>query len=1148
MAETRARDLAKSLGQAVKTDNIASDGSLAVLGVTAYDSSGLLPASYDSNNAGSLGFAKDSDRLYVHTGQGWFNIAIINTTPIFTTSPSASYALATDATAYNNGTATTITLAARDSEGFPLTWTYSANSAFNNIAYVSNDSSVYTIIPKSQDSVGEASPANGTLSFTASDGINTATASSTFSLQFDTTVANSESTSMFFAARGNNIENHSVATDESDSPHTLSNVSTNAKSYVQSFTPYSPVLYSWLFGGDPTSSNTSDPTEYTSEVEISIPNQGAQFGTGDYTIEFWCWNDESAGGSMIPFDFRGSSASTTHITMDMFSGGTWYIRVGSSILMQSAGYSTSSDWKHPRYEWVHYALVRASGTSKLYANGTEICSASDNNNYVDTTLRLGRAYSGYSGTNQGRWKGYIADFRVVKGTAVYTAAFTPPTAPLTAISGTVLLTCNTPYVKGLMRAEAGKGFTLDNSKVTRMIVQPFSPYKMQEQWSSDKHGGSLGRHTGLSAAGHSDFAFGTGDFTVELWYYRETTSGGSRRNILDSRGSSGVGFCIFEDTDRLIKFSYGTTSSETVPLVESNARGNDDETGWRHIAVTRASGTAKFYSNGHYHSASNMTSVNINNTSDTVKFNPGDNYVVLGPIRIVKGTAVYRDHFYPPYQNFTKTGSTYHSLKKPNDDSVTSVNNSITASHTVFLANWSNWGVGDVVGGQPLYPRGGGAPSGYSNNSVNSSTGSQKYSVPSLQFDKTNYDFLELTSQQTIRQGRFIHPIESATFEGWYQWNGTAETQDGIDPQLMGFSQSTFNGSGSVALYADVSNNSNLTLFIGSQHNSSGSNFTAVGPNINILDGNWHHIAVVRNKNSGKLVLFVDGTKGADYARTEKIAGTTYGGLTGNTYKTGPYNESGGWNGYVSQVKLSRGVSRYPFLPRRETLTTSTSFQNGVTVTASNTKLLCCHHSTITTDGSSNQTITANGTTAPAVSNFAPIGGMKSAYFVGGTGNTSSLTTGSTADFAFGTGDATVEFWVYFQSVADVPWLVDFTNSSNTGYIQVAQYNGKIRVYNIGGSPAYYDGSTTIITHRWYHIALARKSQTWSLFINGSLDAGMSWSDSQNYGNTTLTIGARRGYTSNDYKLKGSISNLRVVKGQAIYDKDFTPPSTAMYG
>ena len=99
MAETRARDLAKSLGQAVKTNNIASDGSLTG-GIEVYDSSGLLPTSYDSANSGQQAFTKDSDRLYIHTGQGWFNIAIVNTTPIFTTSPAGSYVLETDATAY----------------------------------------------------------------------------------------------------------------------------------------------------------------------------------------------------------------------------------------------------------------------------------------------------------------------------------------------------------------------------------------------------------------------------------------------------------------------------------------------------------------------------------------------------------------------------------------------------------------------------------------------------------------------------------------------------------------------------------------------------------------------------------------------------------------------------------------------------------------------------------------------------------------------------------------------------------------------------------------------------------------------------------------------------------------------------------------
>ena len=1146
MAESRNRDLATSLGQAVENNTITSTGSLAVVGLTAYDSAGLLPSSYDSTNAGTLGFAKDSDKLFIHTGQGWFNIAIINTTPTFTTSPSASYTLATDATGYKNGTATVITLAARDSEGFPVTFSATGNSAFNNIAYVDQDSAngfIFTVEPKSQDSVGEATPANGTLTFSVTDGLNVASATSTFSLTFDTTVANSESTSMFWAAQGNNIENHTAAIDESDSPHTLSNVSTSQKSFITSFTPYSPVSYSWRFGGDPQGS-----TELTSSVDYgSLPSNGLQFGTGDYTIEFWCWNDESAGGSMIPFDLRGSSGSATQIMMDMFSEGTWYIRLGSSILMQSAGYGTSSDWKHPRYEWVHYALVRASGVTKLYANGTEICSANDTNTYVDSTLMIGRGHDGYSGTNQGRWKGYIADFRIVKGTAVYTSAFTPPTAPLDVITNTVILTCNTPYIKGLARSSAGVGCYVDHNKIDNMAVQPFSPYKMQEQWSSSKHGGSQSRRAEYSITGHSDFAFGTGDFTIELWYYRHGI-GGTRRNLFDTRGSTGVGICIYEDADKLVKMSYGTTSSETAPMGEPSHARDDQTRTWTHVAVTRVGNTARMMVNGYYHAAANFSSVDFNSTH-TVKIGTDDGETIsLGPIRVVKGTCVYTGHFYPPYQNLTKTGSTYYSLKDPLNNSSTTVDNNITDSHTVFLANWSNWGVGDYTGATDYYPKGGGYPD-YGTNAPNSSTGSQKYSVPSIYFDKTNYDFIELGSDEETKSAKNIQSPESGTFEAWVQWSGTAETQDGIDPQIFAWQQHTFNGASSQVIYGDVSNGGRATLFIGSNH-TTGSNLVAVGPNTNILDGNWHHVAMVRSMHSGKLAVFVDGVKGSDYSHTSYIGKSSYAGVGGNTYVNPPFNETGNWNGYLSQVKIRRGVVGYPFLPRRETLTTSTSFQNGVTVTPSNTKLLCCHHSTITTDGSSNQTITANGTTAPAVSNFAPIGGMKSAYFVGGTGNTSSLTTGSTADFAFGTGDATVEFWVYFSGgnwSSGVPFLVDFTNSSDTNFLHIASGGGlsnKVRFYG----PSNSTGNISLSTYRWYHIAAVRKSQVWYLYVNGTQDDGISHSDTQNYGNTTLTIGARRGNTSNDYKLNGSISNLRVIKGQAIYDTTFTPPSSAMYG
>ena len=141
--------------------------------VTVYATAADLPLS--GNTAGAQAYVTATNRLYIWTGTGWYNIALINTSPTITTGSSATYTLATD------GTATVITLAATDPEEVPITWSYAVTTgSLGSTATVSQSDNVFTITP----STVEANAGTFSLTFTASDGVNTDTSTSAFTLAF----------------------------------------------------------------------------------------------------------------------------------------------------------------------------------------------------------------------------------------------------------------------------------------------------------------------------------------------------------------------------------------------------------------------------------------------------------------------------------------------------------------------------------------------------------------------------------------------------------------------------------------------------------------------------------------------------------------------------------------------------------------------------------------------------------------------------------------------------------------------------------------------------------------------------------------------------------------------------------------------------
>ena len=160
------------------------------------------------------------------------------------------------------------------------------------------------------------------------------------------------------------------------------------------------------------------------------------FGTGDFTIEFW-FNRVLSTHQQHFYDFRGTTNTNT-VLLYMTSNVLYYFGNGAERITSGTV---------PSGEWVHFALVRSSASTKMYFNGTQTGSTySDSLNLVGPDE--GSGFIGSNGGTDGILPGgsylsaHLSNFRVQKGKAEYTAAFTPPTHRLEKTPETVLLTCN----------------------------------------------------------------------------------------------------------------------------------------------------------------------------------------------------------------------------------------------------------------------------------------------------------------------------------------------------------------------------------------------------------------------------------------------------------------------------------------------------------------------------------------------------------------------------------------------------------------------------------------------------------------------------------------------------------------------------------
>ena len=812
------------------------------------------------NNAGDIQLVEATNRLYVWNGSGWYNIALINTSPTWDSGgqPSASYALDAD----SPQDATVITLAASDPEGLPISYSHVTSGSMDSMATISQDSSVFTITPKTVAQVGEGVELTGSITFRASDGVNILPYVSSFTLSFVSIIENSKYTTLLATATGTSDNNN--ITDSSTNNYTIT---VNGDAHAGTFSPYRHGGYSWDFEGG----STADDTAVGEAVVAQSSGTDFNVGTNDYSIELWIKHRTAATSGtntnhrIFEFNDIPNGGSNNILSIRHYASGNnknFHVIENGTNLFQSSSDPLDGEW--------HFIqVIRTGGTTTLYVDGSSDGSASSTTN-ISAISRI--VVGGWYEYNYG-FDGQIADFRF--SNTARTAG--TPTERLTSDSNTKLLVCSKPYLvdeSGTATSvylAAASGLT-SRDKPT---VTPLSPFDNLE-YSATDHGGSVYFDgTGDYLDVTSPPSLGQNNWTFETWYY-PTSSGAI---YFMSQGNS--------DTQGATTFSYNfSTSAYNIQIyitnnyynwVTSTVSVNNNQ--WHHVALTHewngaTGGTYKVYHNGTL--LDSDTHLNKFWEYSTIAGKPLGAGVykwagaVTNPVYFsdwrLSDSVVYSSNFTLPTSPLSSTGSTLH--YKGTDASI------------IDKSQGSNL---KLVG-----------------NTTGSTTQAKFANTKSMYFDGTG-DYVGLPA------GSLDLGSSDFTIEAWIYQN--ANSGSGNDSHVIYSDWVNINADKSV-LFRVTDSTGQKIQFLYTTDGSTNNVYTSTAT---ISNSTWTHVAVC--KDSTSLRVYIDGTREV-WASSPSFtlnpnSGTTVGPLIGSVYDNNLSSYRQFFDGYMQDVRITKGLARY---------------------------------------------------------------------------------------------------------------------------------------------------------------------------------------------------------------------------------------------
>ena len=202
-------------------------------------------------------------------------------------------------------------------------------------------------------------------------------------------------------------------------------------------------------------------------TSLTIPSSSSvTLGTNNHTIEFWAYQT-SRGQYDCPFQYSTNTSAFSTSSYYMAIGGYLGILIGNNAGNFAVNMGATVSPLPSLNRWHHYAIVRNGTTFTIYINGISRETATSS---VSIGAQGGSFIFGdVSTTTNTPFFGYITNFRLVNGTAVYTSNFIPSTSPLTAIPNTQIL------LQGLVDRSANAFTVTNNRGVTLSTLSPFPP-------------------------------------------------------------------------------------------------------------------------------------------------------------------------------------------------------------------------------------------------------------------------------------------------------------------------------------------------------------------------------------------------------------------------------------------------------------------------------------------------------------------------------------------------------------------------------------------------------------------------------------------------------------------------------------------------